>query len=129
MGFVFNTSSSACYIACPMLTIGEYDVDWKENPLDSKSDIVGIGNILRNSSNLPYGDYWSEGQFLCLISDDFYHVDKARYIGTTTDNLPIPESPDITGKVFGVNAVGNEPAGITQLYNNKVLAEYGQFPK
>lgn len=129
MGFVFNVSGAACYIACPMLTIGEYDVDWKENPLDSKSDIVGIGNILRNSLNLPYGDYWNEGRFLCLSSDDFYHVDDARYTGTITDHLPIPESPYITGKVFVVNAIGNEPAGITQLYNNEVLAEYGQFPK
>lgn len=129
MGFVCNVSGSTCYIACPMLTIGEYDVDWKENPLDSKSDIVGVGNLLRNSLNLPYGEYWSEGRFLCLSSDDFCSYEVDRYKDTLTLSFPIPESGSQSGKVFIVNVAKNKPAGITQLYNNEDLVAYGKFPK
>lgn len=49
LGYVQNNTLNGLLVACPMVTFGRYDVDWKENPLDSKSDIVGIGNLLRNS--------------------------------------------------------------------------------
>lgn len=50
LGYVGNETTTAVLIACPSLTIGKYDIDWKPNPLDAKSDIVGVGNILRCSA-------------------------------------------------------------------------------
>lgn len=50
LGYVGNETKTPVLIACPSLTIGKYDIDWKPNPLDAKSDIVGVGNILRCSA-------------------------------------------------------------------------------
>ncbi len=50
LGYVGNETETPVLIACPSLTIGKYDIDWKPNPLDAKSDIVGVGNILRCST-------------------------------------------------------------------------------
>lgn len=128
MGYVCNVSSSTCYIACPMLTIGEYDVDWKPNPLDSKSDIVGVGNLLSNSLNVPYGDNWTNAGYLCLSADDFCSYDISRYVSTTAAHAPVLDSGYPIVKSFIVKVSQNEPAGITQIYNNQGLIEYGKFP-
>lgn len=44
-----DNSDDDVIIACPTVSFGDYDIDWKPNTLDKINDINGIGNICRYS--------------------------------------------------------------------------------
>lgn len=89
LGYVENETTTPVLIACPSLTIGKYDIDWKPNPLDAKSDIVGVGNILRCSTftSDAYKTYY------CNITDINLEENVAS-VCSTPQQLPGCESLD-----------------------------------
>ena len=108
LGYVQNNTTKVLLVACPMVTFGRYDVDWKENPLDSKSDIVGIGNLLRNSQfNYESGNvdyyYYIEDPTTFELKDLLKNACEFEH-NNAMPGIESLESSDIYSAVLGIES-------------------------
>lgn len=123
LGFIQCISGSVCEVACMSLTFGEYDIDWQPNPLDAKSAIVGIDNLLQGTEQLPIGEGY--GKFTPLTNTDFYTYDISGSLSRIEINS-FPGAESYTNTIVGlqVDLNSNVPrAGFTQLYDNDLLSD------